>query len=57
MKKTPKNYPMEGPPPIIQQLRLFANRTAEQTKYIRAWVREYKKRPGARPDTVKAYTV
>jgi hypothetical protein len=57
MRKTPKNYPMDGPPEFIQRFRSFVNRTKSQTIAIRAWVKEYKKRPGARPDTVKAYTV
>lgn len=54
MKKT---YPNDGPPYHIQELRLKPKRSAEENEKIRAWVRSYKGRKGARAETVAAYTV
>lgn len=51
-----KNYPNDGPPLDIQAIRLNPNRTQEEMKRLREWVRHYKKK-GGRPETVEAYDI
>lgn len=52
MKRRPKNYPMDGPPRLIQQLRLNPKRTREESLLIKQWCKEHK---SARPETLEAY--
>ncbi len=49
--------PMDGPPVWIQRLRNLPYRTKQQTIAIRMWLKEFKKRPSARKETIEAYTV
>lgn len=56
-QKTPKQYPMDGPPVWIQRLRSLPSRTKQQTLAMRMWLKEFKKRPGARKETIETYTV
>lgn len=48
MKKTPKKYPMDGPPLWVQQA---MQRPALNRQLLQAWAKE---NPSMRPDTLAA---
>jgi hypothetical protein len=54
MKRTPKQYPNNGPTLRVQALRLGTNLTREHLIELRNWVRGYASKNG-RPETSAAY--
>lgn len=52
--KSPRKFPMDGPPLHLQAARLNPARSATDTVMLRSWVKNNK---NARPETLAAYAV
>ena len=52
--KRPKNYPLNGPPRLVQAIKLgLEPKTKENIQYVKTWLKGY--RQHGRPETVEAY--